>query len=79
MLLLGHWFRVQSFINIYSVPQFKIHEIQGVLYNDKVVRLDNGYPTTKREKDEYDARQEKNLQVRRVTFTRAALRCHPLT
>ena len=33
------------------------------LQNEKVIRLDNGFPTTKREKDAFDARQERNMKA----------------
>eukprot|EP01106_Pelomyxa_sp_JSP_P018214 TRINITY_DN810_c0_g4_i5.p1 TRINITY_DN810_c0_g4~~TRINITY_DN810_c0_g4_i5.p1 ORF type:complete len:179 (+),score=56.15 TRINITY_DN810_c0_g4_i5:870-1406(+) len=47
-----------------DIDQFKIHFVTGKLVSEKVVRLDNGFPTTKREADEYDRRQEANLQKR---------------
>lgn len=38
--------------------QFKLHYFQGKIINEKVIRLENGFPTTKREKDAFDAKQE---------------------
>eukprot|EP01083_Nonionella_stella_P173614 599427_1 len=42
--------------------QFKMHYVQDKLYNDKLIRLDNGFPTTKRELDEFERKQEAQLQ-----------------
>lgn len=36
--------------------------VAGKLKTEKVVRLDNGYPTTQREKNDFDARQEANMR-----------------
>eukprot|EP00056_Hartaetosiga_gracilis_P006098 m.92994 g.92994 ORF g.92994 m.92994 type:complete len:357 (+) comp12378_c0_seq2:306-1376(+) len=43
--------------------QFKLHVHDDKLINEKVIRLPNGFPTTKREKDAFDARQERNMQI----------------
>merc|ERR1711916_61216 len=42
--------------------QFKLHFVNNKLVNEKVIRLPNGFPTTKREKDAFEARQERNLK-----------------
>lgn len=36
--------------------------VAGKLKTEKVVRLDNGFPTTQREKNAFDARQEENMR-----------------
>lgn len=38
--------------------QFKLHYLNGKLINEKIIRLDNGFPTTLREKEIFDQRQE---------------------
>eukprot|EP00055_Hartaetosiga_balthica_P011540 m.52803 g.52803 ORF g.52803 m.52803 type:complete len:347 (+) comp7635_c0_seq1:53-1093(+) len=43
--------------------QFKLHIHENKLMNEKVIRLPNGFPTTKREKDAFEARQERNMQI----------------
>eukprot|EP00730_Choanoeca_flexa_P019510 TRINITY_DN9534_c0_g1_i1.p1 TRINITY_DN9534_c0_g1~~TRINITY_DN9534_c0_g1_i1.p1 ORF type:complete len:345 (+),score=99.96 TRINITY_DN9534_c0_g1_i1:97-1131(+) len=43
--------------------QFKMSFVAGKLLNEKVVRLANGFPTTKREKDAFEARQERNMKA----------------
>jgi len=47
-----------------DIGQFKIHFLHDKLVAEKVFRLDNGFPTTKREADEFDRTQEENLQRR---------------
>jgi len=42
--------------------QFITRFVKGKLLTEKIIRLDNGYPTTEREKKEFDDRQEENLQ-----------------
>lgn len=37
--------------------------VENKLLNEKIVRTDNGFPTTKREKDAFEARQEMNLKA----------------
>lgn len=43
--------------------QFKLHYLSGKMLNEKVIRLPNGFPTTKREKDAFEAQQEKNMKI----------------
>jgi len=43
--------------------QFKLSMVENKLLNEKIVRTDNGFPTTKREKDAFEARQEMNLKA----------------
>ena len=45
-----------------DIDQFKIHMRFGEIINERVMRLDNGYPTTHREAGEFDKRQEANIQ-----------------
>eukprot|EP00727_Mastigamoeba_balamuthi_P014436 m51a1_g9617 putative sec-c motif domain protein (381) ;mRNA; f:1088777-1090274 len=45
-----------------DIDQFKISLLLGKIVNERVVRLNNGFPTTKREQDEFERRQEENLQ-----------------
>lgn len=45
-----------------DIDQFKIHTRFGEIINERVMRLDNGYPTTHREAGEFDKRQEANIQ-----------------
>ena len=40
--------------------QFIIRYVDGKLKQELVVRLENGFPTTDREADDWDARQKKN-------------------
>ena len=51
-------------LDVAERAQFKIYFYGSgnKLFNDRVIRLDNGYPTTKREADDYDRRQEYNMQ-----------------
>jgi len=42
--------------------QFKIEWLNGKLQQDKLVRLDNGFPTTVREANEYERKQEAAIQ-----------------
>ena len=43
--------------------QFKVsYDARGVLRSEKVIRLRNGFPSTKREDDEHDRREEQALQ-----------------
>eukprot|EP00005_Dracoamoeba_jomungandri_P009181 CAMPEP_0174269286 /NCGR_PEP_ID=MMETSP0439-20130205/40495_1 /TAXON_ID=0 /ORGANISM="Stereomyxa ramosa, Strain Chinc5" /LENGTH=296 /DNA_ID=CAMNT_0015357979 /DNA_START=86 /DNA_END=976 /DNA_ORIENTATION=+ len=43
-----------------TTDQFIVRFIDDKLTTEQIVRLKNGYPTTEREADEYDARQAKN-------------------
>lgn len=45
-----------------EIDQFKIHFLGDKLVNERVVRLNNGFPTTQREADDFDRRQEANIQ-----------------
>lgn len=45
-----------------ETDQFKIYMNRNSLSCDKVVRLKNGFPTTQKELDEFDRRQEYNMQ-----------------
>lgn len=42
--------------------QFIVRWVEGELLQEKIIRLPNGFPTTQREKDEFDKRQEANLE-----------------
>lgn len=42
--------------------QFKIQFIRDKLSNEDLIRLDNGFPTTKIERNEFERRQEQQLQ-----------------
>jgi len=42
--------------------QFKIEMLNNKLQQDKVVRLDNGFPTTSREANEFERKQEAAIQ-----------------
>ncbi|KAH3732500.1 hypothetical protein Pelo_16669 [Pelomyxa schiedti] len=55
----GHYKNIRE-----DISQFKVHFVQNKLIAERVVRLDNGFPTTKREADEFDRRQEENIQRR---------------
>eukprot|EP01091_Cochliopodium_minus_P014224 TRINITY_DN4798_c0_g1_i2.p1 TRINITY_DN4798_c0_g1~~TRINITY_DN4798_c0_g1_i2.p1 ORF type:complete len:189 (-),score=77.41 TRINITY_DN4798_c0_g1_i2:87-653(-) len=46
-----------------DIDQWVVRIIDGKLINEKVVRLDNGYPTTQRERDDFDKLQKKNDQA----------------
>jgi len=53
----------KEFANLRAdIDQFKIHFVGDRLLNERVVRLNNGFPTTQREADDYDRRQEINMQ-----------------
>jgi len=43
-----------------QIDQFIIRTLKGKLTNEQIVRLANGYPTTEREAQEFDAKKEKN-------------------
>jgi hypothetical protein len=45
-----------------TIDQFIIRWVKDELLVERVVRLDNGFPTTAREKKVYDERQEELLQ-----------------
>jgi len=42
--------------------QFIVRFVKDELLNERIVRLDNGFPTTERERKEFDERQEENLR-----------------
>lgn len=46
-----------------DIDQFIIRYVDDELLNERLIRLENGFPTTQREKDDFEARQEKNMQV----------------
>jgi len=46
-----------------DTDQFITRVIDGRLLTEKVIRLANGFPSTQREKDAWDARQERNMQA----------------
>jgi len=48
---------------VYERSQFKLHFLKGKLVNEMIIRLENGYPTTKREKDDFDRRTEFNMNI----------------
>jgi len=53
----------KEFANLRAdIDQFKVHFVGDRLLNERVVRLNNGFPTTQREADDYDRRQEINMQ-----------------
>jgi hypothetical protein len=41
----------------------QLHVLNDRLINEKVIRLENGFPTTKREKDAFEQRQERNMKI----------------
>lgn len=45
-----------------TIDQFIVRWVNGDLLSERVVRLDNGFPTTAREKKFFDDRQEETLQ-----------------
>eukprot|EP01134_Creolimax_fragrantissima_P003869 CFRG3869T1 len=47
---------------VFERSQFKTHYVFGKLQTEKVIRLDNGFPTTIREKSAFEKRQEENLE-----------------
>lgn len=75
LLSLAHAFVLQSLTTGYTdilkqFPniskergQFKIHKVKDKLRQEKVIRLDNGFTTTVREKEEFDKNQEAALQA----------------
>jgi hypothetical protein len=46
-----------------EIDQFVVKFIDDELACEKLIRLENGFPTTAREKAIFDARQEKNIQA----------------
>jgi len=46
-----------------DIDQFITRIIDSELLTERVIRLPNGFPSTQREKDEFDARQERNMQA----------------
>mmetsp|Transcript_9440 Transcript_9440/g.13010 ORF Transcript_9440/g.13010 Transcript_9440/m.13010 type:complete len:310 (-) Transcript_9440:100-1029(-) len=42
--------------------QFIVRFVKDKLLSEKIIRLENGFPTTEREKKEFDARQEENMR-----------------
>jgi len=46
----------------YTIDQFIIRWIKDELLTERIIRLDNGFPTTEREKKIYDERQELAMQ-----------------
>ena len=46
-----------------NFDQFIVRYVEGKLTQELVVRLPNGFPTTDREADDYDRRQEKNNKL----------------
>jgi len=46
-----------------DIDQFIIQFHEGELLNEKVVRFENGFPTTQREKTEYEERQKRNMEA----------------
>jgi len=46
-----------------EIDQFKIHFVNGKLKMDKLIRLKNGFPTTKKEDDEFEHRQKENMKA----------------
>lgn len=46
-----------------EIDQFIIRFVGGKLLSEQIVRLANGYPTTVREADEYDARTQQNEEI----------------
>ena len=46
-----------------DIDQFIIRILdEGVAVNERIVRLDNGFPTTAREREEFEIRQEENMR-----------------
>lgn len=48
--------------------QFKLHYLKDRFVNEKIIRLANGFPTTKREKDAFDQKQEQTLVAMAAHF-----------
>lgn len=46
-----------------DISQFIVRFVNGKLLEEKVVRLENGFPTTEREKNEFDILSKKNDQA----------------
>jgi len=46
-----------------ETDQFITRIVKGKLLTEKIIRLDNGYPTTEREKKEFDDKQEEALKI----------------
>jgi len=46
-----------------ATDQFIIRVVKGQLLSEKMIRLPNGFPTTEREKKEFDDRQEANMRI----------------
>jgi len=46
----------------HTIDQFIIRWIDGQLLSERLIRLENGYPTTEREKKIYDDKQEQAMQ-----------------
>jgi len=46
-----------------DIDQYIIQFYEGELMHEKVVRFDNGFPTTQREKVEYEERQKRNMEA----------------
>ena len=43
-----------------KIDQFIVRYVKGKLIQEQIVRLDNGFPTTEREADEFDKQKERN-------------------
>jgi len=46
-----------------DIDQFITRIVDNELLTERVIRLPNGFPSTQREKDEFDARQDRNMQA----------------
>ncbi|MES1916027.1 MAG: hypothetical protein MHM6MM_007888, partial [Cercozoa sp. M6MM] len=58
---------------VFERSQFKIHFVRKHLFNDELIRLPNGFPTTRRERDEFERKQEEKIQA---IAKRAGIRIH---
>ena len=43
-----------------QIDQFIVRYVKGKLLQEQIVRLENGFPTTDREADEFDRQKERN-------------------
>jgi hypothetical protein len=46
-----------------DIDQFITRLVDGALLSERIIRLPNGFPTTEREKADFEDRQEKNMQA----------------
>jgi hypothetical protein len=62
-----------------TIDQFIIRFIEGQLKTEQIIRLTNGYPTTQREADAFEAEQQKNKKLAEEYLSKIVAVCIPST